>query len=335
MSSYSPAVSVVLPFRNAGETLAAAIDSIRQQTLSTFECVLIDNQSTDHSHALAGEVCRNDPRFRLVTQTGDLVDALNAGCGAAQGMLIARMDADDLAASTRLEIQHRMLTDDATLAVASCLVDAFPPENIRDGMRRYLAWSNELRSSDQIRNALFVESPLIHPSVMMRRSALALAGGYIDTGGPEDYDLWLRLLLNGGRAAKAPAMLLRWRDSPTRLTRTDPHYAAARIFETKMRYIPQVIPPARKLQICGAGPIGRRWARALRRMGYELRRIVDVDTAKHGRLIAGTRVERPDDLDPGDGFIIAAVGVPGARAQIEAYLQTRGLQPWADYLCVA
>lgn len=335
MTSDAPIVSVVLPFRNAGETLAASIDSIRQQTLSTFECVLIDNQSTDNSRVLAGEVCRKDRRFRLVTQPGGLVDALNAGCAAAHSALIARMDADDLAAPTRLEVQHRMLSDDPTLTVASCLVEAFPPETIRHGMGRYLAWSNELRSPEQIRNALFVESPLIHPSVMMRRNSLALVGGYIDSGGPEDYDLWLRLLLNGGRAAKTPAVLLLWRDSPTRLTRTDPHYAATRIFETKLRHIARVIPPASTLQICGAGPIGRRWARALRTMGYELQRIVDVDAAKHGRMVAGTRVERPDDLDRRDGFILGAVGVPGARAQIEAYLQARGLQPWIDYLCVA
>lgn len=330
-----PLVSVVLPFRNASETLVAAIDSIRQQTLSTFECVLIDNRSCDNSRALAESVCRTDHRFRLIVQEGSLVDALNAGCAAARSPLIARMDADDLAAPQRFEAQHAMLAGDSTLAVASCLVDAFPSATIRDGMRRYLAWSNAARSPERIRESLFVESPLIHPSVMMRRAALAQVGGYIESDGPEDYDLWLRLLLAGFHAAKVPQVLLQWRDAPMRLTRTDPHYTATRIFETKLRHLPSVVPRGTSLQICGAGPIGRRWARALRDMGYPLRRIVDVDRAKHGRIVAGTRVERPQDLDPADGYILAAVGVPGARAQIETFLQARGSHPWDNYLCVA
>lgn len=228
-----------------------------------------------------------------------------------------------------------MLVGDPSIAVASCKVSVFPEATVRDGMRRYVAWSNSVCSPERIRESLFVESPLIHPSVMMRRSTLDQVGGYAASDGPEDYDLWLRVILSGYRAAKVPDVLLHWRDTPTRLTRTDPHYAATRIFETKLRYLPSVLPRGAGIQICGAGPIGRRWAQALRRLGYFVRRFVDVDTRKHGRVIAGATVESPQRLDPADGFVLAAVGVPGARVQIEAYLQARGLQPWVDYLTVA
>lgn len=334
MTSGSPLVSVVLPFRNAGDTLAAAIDSLRGQTLPAFECILIDNHSTDGSRSMAQSAGRADQRFRVLTQPGSFVDALNAGSAAAQTPFIARMDADDLAAPHRLEAQHAMLVADPALAVASCLVSAFPESTLRDGMRRYVAWSNSVRSPERIRESLFVESPLIHPSVMMRRAAFDRVGQYTASDGPEDYDLWLRLLLSGYRAAKASDVLLHWRDSPTRLTRTDPHYAAARIFETKLRHIPSVLPLGTSVQICGAGPIGRRWAHALRRLGYSVRRFVDVDLRKHGRIIAGVPVDSPERLDPRDGFVLGAVGVSGARVQLEAYLQGRGLQPWADYLTV-
>ena len=328
-------VSVVLPFRDAAETFAGAIDSLRSQTLSTYECVLVDNRSSDASRSIAERVCRLDARFSLITHPGSLVDALNAGWTAARSPLIARMDADDVAAPRRLEAQHAMLVADSSLALASCLVSAFPAPTIRDGMRRYVGWSNSLQSPDRIRESLFIESPLIHPSVMMRRTALDEVGGYQGSDGPEDYDLWLRLLLAGSRAAKVPEVLLYWRDHPTRLTRTDPHYAAERIFETKLRYLPRALPHGTSVQICGAGPIGRRWARGVRRLGYRVRCFVDVDPKKHGRIIDGTAVVSPRDLDPADGFVLAAVGVPGARAQIETYLQTRGLRAWHDYLAVA
>ena len=328
-------VSIVLPFGDAADTIADAIDSLRGQTLSTFECVLIDNRSSDASRSIAHHVCRIDPRFSIISNAGNFVDALNAGWRATRSALIARMDADDVAAPRRLEAQHAMLVADSSLTLASCLVSAFPAPMIRDGMRRYVGWSNSVRSADRIRESLFIESPLIHPSVMMRRTALEQVDGYQGSDGPEDYDLWLRLLLNGCRAAKVPEVLLYWRDRPTRLTRTDPRYTAERIFETKLRYLPRVVPHGTSVQICGAGPIGRRWARGIRRLGYVVRRFVDVDPKKHGRSIDGTAIVSPQDFDPADGFVLAAVGVPGARAQIETFLQGRGLRAWHDYLAVA
>jgi glycosyltransferase involved in cell wall biosynthesis len=335
MSADATDVSIVLPFGNAADTIADAIDSLRCQTLSTFECILIDNRSSDASRSIAQTICRIDSRFRIITHPGSFVAALNAGCTAAGSALIARMDADDVAAPRRLEAQRALLAADSTLALASCLVSAFPAATLRDGMDRYVGWSNSVCSPDRIRESLFIESPLIHPSVMIRRAALEHAGGYLESDGPEDYDLWLRLLLAGGRAAKVPEVLLYWRDHASRLTRTDPHYAAARIFETKRRYLPRVLPLGSNVQICGAGPIGRRWAHALRQLGYRVRRFVDVDTKKQGRMIGGAAVVSPQDLDPADGFVLAAVGVPGARAQIETYLQTHGLRAWHDYLAVA
>jgi hypothetical protein len=71
---------------------------------------------------------------------------------------------------------------------------------------------------------LFVESPLVHPSVMARAAALRALGGYRVFDGPEDYDLWLRAHAAGLRFAKLSEVLLDWRDSPRRLTRRDPRY---------------------------------------------------------------------------------------------------------------
>jgi glycosyltransferase involved in cell wall biosynthesis len=123
----------VLPFGDAADTIADAIDSLRGQTLSTFECVLIDNRSSDASRTIAQSICRIDPRFRIITQSGSFVDALNAGWTAARSPLIARMDADDVAAPRRLEAQHALLVADSSLALASCLVSAFPHRRYATG----------------------------------------------------------------------------------------------------------------------------------------------------------------------------------------------------------
>ena len=325
----------MLPFRDAAPTLAKAVESIRAQTLADFECLLIDNGSSDDSLSIARTLVRDDSRFRVIGAAGGLVDALNAGIAVARAPWIARMDADDICHPRRLERQLALLDADPTLTIASSLVECFPATELRDGMRRYEKWLNSVRDPEEIRNALFVESPLPHPSVVVARAALLAVGGYANDDGPEDYDLWMRLLLAGHRAAKVPEALLCWRDSPRRLTRIDPRYAPDRLLETKLRYLPQVVAPPSPLQIWGAGPIGRRWAKELRQRGYPIRRFIDVDPRKIGRRAYGIAIESPSSIDPGDGFVLSAVGTDGAREQIDAWLRDRGLRPWSQYLSVA
>jgi hypothetical protein len=170
---------------------------------------------------------------------------------------------------------------------------------------------------------------------MFRRAAVEAVGRYRDDGGPEDYDLWMRLLLGGYRACKIPEVLVEWRDSPDRLTRVDARYAKARFFETKLRYFPSAVPLDRPVQIWGSGPTGRRWGRELRKRGYEILRFVDLLEVRHGRTVQGLTVEPISQIDPAAGFTLAAVGLPGAREFIVDNLAERGMRPWKDFLAVA
>jgi len=331
----APPLSVVLPFANAAATLREAIDSLRAQTFADFECLLVANGSTDDSCALAQAVAADDARFRVVRCDGPFVGALNHGVATTRAPLIARMDADDRAYPQRFALQVEALAAEPSLSLSGCLVRCFGDRPLPGGMRRYEAWLNALCEPDEIRAALFVESPLAHPSVVFRRAAFDSAGGYRDDGGPEDYDLWMRMLLAGGRARKVPRVLLEWRDSPSRLTRSDPRYAKARFFATKLRHFPTVVGRERPLQIWGSGVTARRWARALRARGYEVRRFVDFIDKRHGSVVQGIPVEPISQLQAEDGFILAAVGVTGAREYIADHLATRGMRAGEHYLAVA
>lgn len=330
-----PRVSVVLPYRDAAATLPAALASIAAQTFTDWECLLIDDGSADASATLAGARAAGDPRWRLLTAGDGIVAALNRGVAAARAPLIARMDADDIALPHRLARQVAAFDADPRLTVVACLVEAFPAAAVTDGMRRYLAWLNGLVSPEAIRDALFVESPIAHPSAMLRTDALRAAGGYRAFDGPEDYDLWLRLLLDGGRATKVPEVLLRWRESPRRLSRVDPRCHRRRFLATKLAHLPRVVAPGTPVQIWGAGPSGRQWLRALREHGYPVRRLYDVAPKRWDRLVDGVRVHRPAAPDPAHGFLLAAAGTPGAREQIGQWFARHGLRPWAHYLAVA
>ncbi|MEO8601525.1 MAG: glycosyltransferase [bacterium] len=331
----APRVSVVLPFRDAAATLGEALDSLRVQTLADFECLLIDDASRDASRQIAADYVASDARFRLLDGGHGLVDALNRGVAAAGAALIARMDADDISLPERLARQADTLMADPTLSAVGCLVECFPAADTGAGMRRYVEWLNSLVTPEAIRAAIFVESPIAHPSAMLRRDALCAIGGYRDTGGPEDYDLWLRLVLDGHRLGKVPLPLLHWRDGSGRLSRVDPRYARAGFFATKLAHFSRAVPSTTGLQIWGAGPTGRAWARALRERGYRVSRFVDVAPQRWGRRLGGVPVEPPGDPDASAGFALVATGSPGARVSIEALFTTHELRPWRDYLSVA
>jgi glycosyltransferase involved in cell wall biosynthesis len=330
-----PRVSVLLPVRDAATTLEASLLSLRIQTLSEHEVIAVDDGSTDASLALLQAMAKADPRVRVLPSLArGLVGALNLGLAAARAPLVARMDADDVAREDRLERQARRLDEDAAVDVLGSRVSVDP--GTPAGMCTYVEWSNALLEHDAIVADLFVESPLVHPSVMVRHGVLRSLGGWRAFDGPEDYDLWLRAQAAGFRFGKVPEPLLLWRDRPTRLTRTDPRYAAARFLALKIESLERLhLQAARPLVIWGAGRIGKRWARELQARGHLVAAFVEVDPAKIGQRIHGAPVLGVLDASGAKGALhLAAVGQPGARARIRGEAARLGLPP-EDLVAVA
>jgi CDP-glycerol glycerophosphotransferase len=92
-----PRLSVVVPFYNVGEYLGDCLDSIRRQTWTDFEAILVDDGSLDDSAVVAKEFCSRDDRFRMVQQdNAGLGPARNTGVEHAAGEYVAFVDSDDL-----------------------------------------------------------------------------------------------------------------------------------------------------------------------------------------------------------------------------------------------
>jgi glycosyltransferase involved in cell wall biosynthesis len=325
-----PRVSVLLPVRDADATLDACLDSLAAQTLADHEVIAVDDGSEDSSAERLRERARADARLRVVaTPPLGLVPALNRALVEARAPLVARMDADDVAHASRLERQAERLERDPAVDVlgSRVLATAAPGGAVGPGMAAYVAWQNTLLDHAAIRRARFVESPLVHPSVAMRRGALAALGGYSETSGPEDYELWLRAFDAGLRFAKLPETLLEWRDGPRRLTRRDPRYAPARFLDVKLVALERGPLAARRpLVVWGAGPIGKSWARALGARGHRLAGFVEVDPRKLGARIHGVPVVPVAEAARFEGALhLAAVGRPGAREEIATAAARLGL----------
>ncbi len=337
----TPDVSVLLPYRDTASTIAEAIEGVLAERGVALELVAIDDGSTDGGHEIVDAIARRDPRVRHERgEARGIVAALQRASSLARAPFFARMDADDVSRPGRIARALELLRRDASIAVVATRVEPFPDEAIGDGLRRYVAWQNGLITPEDHARAIFVESPVCHPSVTMRRDAFERVGGYRDVDGPEDYDLWLRLDAAGAGIAKLPETLLRWRHRQGRATFADARYDLARFPEAKAPFLARRLAALGKpIAIWGAGKTGKRLARALEPHGLRARRFYDIDPRKIGRPARGAPTLSPHAPDGARAIaargetIVVAVGAVGARDLVRAHLDALGLVEGREYLC--
>lgn len=325
-------VSILLPFFNAAETLEEAIRSIQAQTYYNWELHLLNDGSTDSGTEIAQHYAAADPRIHHhPLPHGGIVKALNAGLEFSISALIARMDADDVCHSERLEKQVRYLEQHPDIGLVSCQVDHLASESSQQGYAEYVNWINSLITPNDIFLQRFVESPFAHPSVLFRRELVDKHGRYRDGDFPEDYELWLRWLSAGVEMARIPQTLLQWRDLPNRLSRQDPRYRIEAFYKMKFQYLAKVLP--RNIWVWGAGKITRKRAAWLEEHGITIEGYYDVDPKKVGDPQIDLIVRNYLDLPPpGQIFLLSLVSSRGIRNQISEFLTNRGWKEGKDFL---
>lgn len=327
---------------NAAETVAEAVESLLGGSWSDLEIVAVDDGSEDDTLVQLKRLASQDPRVRPMARAhAGSIEALNAGWQQARGSLIARMDADDRSHPKRLEKQVELLEREPGLAAVGCLVRSFPPQAVRGGFRRYVQWLNSLVTPEAIARDIFVESPLAHPSVVIRRDWLERMNGYQEHGWAEDYDLWLRMHLAGARFGKVPEVLLYWREHEQRATRTDSRYSVKNFLRAKAHYL--MAGPLRDrsaIFIWGTGQMGRRLSSHLLKEGAPIVAFIDIDPRKIGGRKRGRPVIGQRDLDEWwqrqeHPALLSAVGSHGARGEIRAYLKAQGFVEGEDWWAAA
>jgi glycosyltransferase involved in cell wall biosynthesis len=331
-----PLVSILLPAWNAADTLPACLRSIQRQTERRWECVLVDDGSTDGTLACARQFAERDQRFLVLTiPHAGIVTALNTGLAHCGGTWVARMDADDVMHRYRLAAQRAALEGSHWIA-AGTHVRLFPRARLTEGRAAYERWLNGIDSPERLRAEAFVECPIAHPALMIRRDVLA-AFGYRDRGWPEDYDLILRLLASDLRIGVVPRRLLCWRDRPARLSRASATYATACFTACKAAFLAAgFLTGVDRYILWGYGETGRALRRALLAHGKRPAYIVEVHTGRLGNRIHEAPVVPPEDLRRLHGYpVVVSVAGTVARQQIRAAMRAMGFEETRDFVCAA
>jgi glycosyltransferase involved in cell wall biosynthesis len=264
------------------------------------------------------------------------VPALNTGLEYCHGRFIARMDADDLMHRHRLAEQLHALEQEPDLIAVGCHVRLFPRTCVQGGLREYERWLNSIDSARRIREEVFVECPIAHPTLMIRRTVL-VSLGYQDQGWPEDYDLLLRLLTGGYQVSVVPKRLLSWRHSPHRLSLTHPSYALQRFTVCKASFLAsQFLASTDSYILWGYGGTGRKLCHALLGYGKTPSHIIELHPGRLGNRIHGAPVIPPEALPsvPRRPVVVSVAGEQ-ARSIIRNTMRTMGFLEIRDFVCAA
>jgi glycosyltransferase involved in cell wall biosynthesis len=332
-----PGISVLLPAFNVSRTLPACLSSIERQTRTDWECWIVDDGSSDDTLRIARRHAESDDRFRVLPCLHrGIVAALNTGLTRCRGRWVARMDADDLMHSGRLEQQVNLLESQPDLVAVGCHVRIFPRATLRPGRRAYERWLNGVEDPEGVRRDAFVECPLAHPTWMIDRPTL-IRFGYRDRGWPEDYDLLLRLLAVGHSIGVLTERRLLWRNHPARLSRTTAAYSIDRFTACKAHHLTSgFLAEHSDYVLWGHGGTGRALKRALAALGRHPSYVVELHPGRLGNRIGRAPVIPPDALVgiPKRPIIVSVAGTE-ARTQIRAALASMGFSETLDYICAA
>lgn len=184
-----PKVSVLMTNYNGSRYIGSAIESILYQTFTDFECIIVDDNSTDDSWNIIQKYKEKDKRIRCFQNEKNLwiSHTRNRLIDLAKGDYYAWLDSDDMAREDRLELQVDFLNKNPEYGIIGSwmtIIDGEGKEN----------WIKKLPvTDDKIRKQWYFRNSLNHPTLMMRKEIVAKTGYYdYKMDGAEDYDYWIR-----------------------------------------------------------------------------------------------------------------------------------------------
>lgn len=195
--------------------LKQSFDSLFTQTLLPSEIILVkDGLLTSELDCIIAEYVQKYPTIKVIPleQNRGLGKALNEGLKYCSYNLVARMDTDDIAKPDRFEKQLQIFKEHPEIDVCSSWIEEFD-ENINN----ILSIKKLPEHHQEIVHYAKYRCPVNHPVVMYKKDAVLKVGGY--EGFPEDYRLWIKMLLNGSRFHNIQESLLYFRFSKDMIKR--------------------------------------------------------------------------------------------------------------------
>lgn len=202
-------VSIIMGVYNCKNytLLEKSIASVLCQTYKDFEFIICNDGSTDDTleHLILYE--NIDPRIKVISykQNRGLSYALNQCLKIANGEYIARQDDDDISHPCRLQKEVEFLDKYDEYAIVGTLADVFDDNGV---------WGEYKNPEKPTKNDFYWNSPFMHPTIMIRKTAYDAVGGYrvaTETRRCEDLDMFMRMYAVGLKGYNIQERLYQYR----------------------------------------------------------------------------------------------------------------------------
>jgi glycosyltransferase involved in cell wall biosynthesis len=330
-------VSIIIPVYNEEEYLNECINSIQKQTFQNFECLFINDGSTDKSCEIIKNYGKNDSRFKLITKEhSGLIPSINLGLKKAEGKIICRMDGDDIMPGRRLELQVKKLIQCGSNSLITGKVKYISNENITSGYKEYENWLNSLNNPHDFIKNCFIECPVAAPSWMMYKAEVEKLKYFDDNIYPEDYNFMLKALINDIKFYSIPEEVLLWRDYPTRTSKILTDYNRGNFRKVRAIHLPNFIKKFtnyKSIVIFGVGSSGKNLCKALQQNNSQPKLFVDTHPDRIGKTILNIPVCNIQNSELyKDSYILIALRDKTVKRKLDFFLKQLNKSCITDYI---
>lgn len=201
MTQSTPIFSIIVPSYNKGLFIAETLQSVIDQTFVDWECLVVDDGSSDDSVAIANQFAQKDQRIRVyVQQNSGVSRARNYAISLSKGTLILPLDADDLIAPEYLAEAYKVFEKDQAIKLVYCKAEKFGDENCKWQLPQYSYFE-----------LLFENS--IFCSAIFKKADFLKIDGYNENFklGYEDWEFWVRFLNPEDKVFQIPREMFLYR----------------------------------------------------------------------------------------------------------------------------
>ncbi len=328
-----PLVSILIPFKNTEAYITECLDSILNQTFINWECIIVDDHSTDTSTEIVKTFSKKNKRIQLYkNKNHGIINALRTAFENCSGLYITRMDSDDIMTPNRLEVMVSNLEKFGKKHLAVGQVKYFKKDGINDGYAKYESWLNALTKTGSNYSEIYKECVIPSPCWMLHREDFIDCDGFKPNRYPEDYDLAFRFYKANYTVIPCNQVLLHWRDYNSRTSRTHEHYAQNYFLDIKVHYFLELdYNIDRPLTIWGAGAKGKQVAKLLITAHIPFYWLCD-NQKKIGKHIYDQQLYSFNLLkDLKQPQTIVAVANKESQQEIKRYFETNNMKSMTDF----
>ncbi|HEH5157338.1 TPA: glycosyltransferase, partial [Campylobacter coli] len=217
----NPDVTLVIPAFNASKFIRQTLESVQKQTLENFECIIVNDFSTDDTLDIIKKTIRNDLRFKIINHRANagLSASRNTGLRAAKGRYIAFLDADDLMTPNSLLYRKEVLDCAIEKRVIGTYCGSTSIDEDCAIIPKERACKLDLKNFITSRG----ECPFNANQPMFKTYILRQCGGFNQgLSQAEDYDMWMRILRKGFVFIPTNMILVCYRKRSNSMIRNNP-----------------------------------------------------------------------------------------------------------------